>query len=77
MTILHTIGDSLRELLLSVPPAVVRACFLALPIALLIWVLRLPRERVLPPGEGYRWDADLRISTAVALGMQILIYALL
>ncbi|HAP09124.1 MAG TPA: hypothetical protein DCR20_14980 [Planctomycetaceae bacterium] len=77
MTILHTVGDWLRAYLLMVPPGVVRGLFLALPVLLLIWVWRLPRERVLPSQGAYRWDADLRISAGLALGIQILVYALL
>lgn len=77
MTFLHAVGDWLRGMLLTIPPGTVRALFLALPVLLLIWVLRLPRERVLPPGVPYRWDADQRLGAAVALGIQILIYAVL
>ncbi len=77
MTILHTLGDGLRAYLLLVPQGVVRILFLSLPVLLLIWVLRLPRERVLSSQGGDRWDADLRLGAGLALGIQILVYALL
>jgi hypothetical protein len=71
------LGDGLRACLLLVPQGVVRILFLSLPVLLLIWVLRLPRERVLPSQGVYRWDADLRLGAGLALGIQILVYALL
>lgn len=53
-TPLHAIGDYVRELMLQIPLPVARGLFLVLPILLLIWVIRLPREVTTPPGGGKR-----------------------
>jgi hypothetical protein len=42
MTPLHWIGDQLRAWLLGVPMPLVRALFVALPLVLIVWVLRRP-----------------------------------
>ena len=76
MTPLHTIGNFIRELLLEVPLPAVRMLFVALPAALLIWVLTLPREATTSPDGAGRWDQNLKIGAAFALLMQIVIYCL-
>lgn len=73
-TILHSIGDQLRELFASIPLPVVRWMFLAVPVLLLVWVLLLPRRAVAPPEGTGRWDENLRLWAAVALLLQIVIY---
>ena len=79
MTPLHTVGNTLRELLSQIPLPVVRLLFLSLPVLLLIWVLRLPRAETTPPGaeSRVRWDENLKLWAAVALAIQIAIYCLL
>jgi hypothetical protein len=77
MTPLHYIGDFLRGLLLQVPLPVVRVLFLAVPIVLLVWVLRLPRSETTSPEGAGRWDENLKLWACVALAVQIVIYALL
>jgi hypothetical protein len=64
VTPLHYLGDLVRELFARIPLPVARAIFLAVPVLLLVWVLRLPREETTPPA-------------AAALVLQIVIYALL
>ena len=77
MTPLHYIGNFVRDQLLLIPLPVVRALFLALPILLLIWVFRLPRQATTPPESTGRWDENLKLWAGVALGIQIVIYCLL
>lgn len=77
MTPLHAIGSFLRELLLQVPLAAVQALFVALPIAVLIWVLLLPRKDTTPPEGSGRWDENLKLGASIALIAQVLIYTLL
>ncbi len=77
MTPFHAIGDFLRELFGRVPLAAVQVLFVAVPVVLLLWVLALPDEEVKPPERTGRWDENLRLWAAFALGIQILIYTLL
>jgi hypothetical protein len=74
-TLLHRFGDALRDLLTAVPIPAVRALFVLLLVTLLVWVIRLPRERVRPP-EGIEagWSANLKLWAAIALGIQAVIY---
>ena len=76
MTPLHQIGNALRELVLSVPLPAVRVLFVLVPLALLVWVLFLPREHTRPPGGKGRAGENLKIWAALALLIQIAIYAL-
>ena len=77
MTILHTIGEFLRNVLLQVPLPVVRAMFVAIPSLLLIWVLCLPRSATTPSESTGRWGENLKVGAVLALGLQILIYLLM
>ena len=45
MTPLHHIGDAIRDAAASLPLGLVRILFLALPVFVLVWVLRLPAEQ--------------------------------
>jgi hypothetical protein len=76
MTPLHHLGDFLREWFASIPLAVVRGIFIAVPVVLLIWVLLLPRHVTTPPGGPQRWDANLKIWAALALVIQIILYCI-
>lgn len=76
-TPLHVIGQFVRDAMLVVPLPWVRVAFVAVPALLLIWVLRLPPEQTRPPQPTGRWGEDLKIGASIALGLQILIYALL
>jgi hypothetical protein len=75
MTPLHHIGGIMRELLSQVPLPAVRLVFVAIPLVLLIWVLRLPREATTSPEGSGRWDANLKVWASVALLLQVLIYS--
>jgi hypothetical protein len=77
MTILHQLGDVVRESLAAIPPGVVRILFVALPLSLLFWVWTLPKAETKPPAAETRGGMDLRWGVTLALGVQILIYALL
>ncbi len=77
MTPLHYIGENVRSLLLQVPLPMVRVLFLAVPLLLLIWVLRLPREATTPAGGSGRWFENLKVGASIALVLQIIIYSLL
>ena len=75
-TFLHHIGDTIRNAMAAVPLSLVGWVFVAIPVALLLWVLTC---RITPEGEdvdprAIRW---LRIGAAVALLIQIVIYGLL
>jgi hypothetical protein len=77
MTPLHWFGDFVRDAMMAVPMGVVRAIFVGLLLALLVWVLRLPKERVQPPEEERGgWSANLKLWAAIALLLQVLIYLL-
>ena len=77
MTPLHSIGEEVREVLLSVPLWGARALFIALPAVVLLWVLRLPREETAQIGPNGVAGANLKWGAAVALVIQIAIYAIL
>lgn len=76
MTPLYTIGNFFRDALGQIPLPVVRGLFLAIPILLLIWVLRLPREQTTPPEPTGRWDENLKVWASLALLFQIVVYSL-
>jgi len=77
MTPLHNFGEFLRQTLQTIPLVSVRILFVASLVALLIWVLRLPQSATTPPGGAKRWDENLKTGAAIALALQILIYAIL
>ena len=77
MTPLHQFGEALRNLMLTIPLPGVRGLFLLTLGVLLIWVLCLPTAAVTPPGGAKRWDENLKIGAAVALLLQIAVYAIL
>jgi hypothetical protein len=75
VTPLHHIGDFFRDLFGRIPLPVVRGIFIAVPAVLLVWVLLLPRRMTTPSGGTNRWDTDLKVWAALALVIQIVIYA--
>jgi len=77
MTPLHLIGDWLRHALLAIPLPTVRIIFLALPMVLLLWVLRLPATQTTPDKPTGRWGENLKVGASFALILQILIYSFL
>ncbi|MDZ4689137.1 MAG: hypothetical protein SH850_29020 [Planctomycetaceae bacterium] len=74
MSLLHGIGNLLRELMGQIPLGAVRVMFVAIPLVLMVWVLRLPASQTTPPDSRPRWNTDLRLWAWVALGAQVLIY---
>ena len=77
MTPLHYLGEFIRQALQTIPLLAVKFLFVASLVALLVWVLRLPRSATTPPGGAKRWDENLKLGAALALAIQILIYSLL
>jgi hypothetical protein len=73
VTPLHAIGEFVRNLFLHVPMGAARALFLALPIALLLWVALRKPDGDEPPALSRR----LKFWATVALAIQIAIYCLL
>ena len=71
MTPLHSIGNAIREALLAIPLGVVRGLILLTLVALIVWVLRLPRSETKPTEDA----ADLRWGAVAALLIQLAIYA--
>lgn len=76
MTLLHHIGEFLRLALGAIPLPWVRLFFVVCLVALLIWVLRLPRSATTPEGGTDRWDENLKVGASLALIIQIVIYSL-
>jgi hypothetical protein len=77
VTPLHQFGELVRRSLQAIPLPTVRILFVASLVALLIWVLRLPRSATCPEGGAKRWDENLKLGAAAALLIQILIYVCL
>lgn len=75
MTILHHIGNAIREWLLAIPLPAVRGLFLGLLALVLLWVWLLPNEETTPPEGARRWDENLKFGATLALLLQIAIYA--
>lgn len=75
MTPLHVIGNTIRELLAAIPLPVVRGLFLTMLIGLLIWVLRLPRSETTAASDTDRSGMNLKWGAALAILLQIVIYA--
>ena len=75
MTPLHLVGEWLREALAMVPLTAVRALFVAVPLVVLVWVLALPRAATTDPATS-SWAGNLKMWAALALVIQVLIYAL-
>lgn len=76
MSPVHFIGEQLRSVFLMIPMWFVKGLFIAVPLTLMIWVVRLPTARAVPPGTTHRWDEDLRIWAWLALALQVLVYCI-
>jgi hypothetical protein len=74
MNLLHELGDAMRWACGQIPLGVVRAVFVAVPLVLMVWVLRLPNAETTPPGRAGRWDENLKLWAWLALAMQVVIY---
>jgi hypothetical protein len=74
MNPLQYVGHQLRELFLLIPMWVVQGLFIAVPLLLMIWIIRQPEAAATPPGHSHRWDEDLRVWAWVALALQVVLY---
>ena len=80
MSPLHQFGEAIRKLLLQIPLGAARAIFLLFLVALLLWVLTLPRAQTTPPNTApgqLRLSENLKLWAAISLVLQLLIYSLL
>lgn len=77
MTPLHAIGDFIRGILLVIPLPAVKILFILVPLILLAWVLFLPKEQVVPPGKERGIGSNLKVWAALALLIQVILYAVL
>ena len=75
MTVLHWIGETLREQLLRIPLSVARWFFIGLLLLLMGWIVQLPASEVTPPGRRSAWYEDLRVWAWVALVFQVIVYS--
>lgn len=71
---LHFIGTLLRSGFAQIPLPVARAFFVALPLLLMVWVLRLPDRTTTPAGRDCHWSEDLKVWAWLALAIQVVIY---
>ncbi|MCA9053024.1 MAG: hypothetical protein KDA75_04265 [Planctomycetaceae bacterium] len=76
MTPLHWIGQFIRDGLQAIPLGAVRAAILLGLALLFLWVLKLPSSETTQVSERGR-SADLRWGAALAILLQLVIYALL
>ena len=76
MSPLHGVGMLLRDALAQIPLSAVRVLLVAVPLLLMVWVLRLPTERTTPGDGRTGWDVDLRLWAWLALAAQVVIYCL-
>jgi hypothetical protein len=78
---LHHFGQAIRDLFALIPLAAVRVLFVATLIGVLAWVLTLPRQATCPADRPAdrpaAWSENLKIWAALALLIQIAIYALI
>ena len=75
MTLLHSFGEALRQLLQVIPLSWVRLLFVGTLVVVLLWVVRLPRSETTPAEGATRWDENLKFGAGLALIIQILIYS--
>lgn len=76
-TVLHRLGDLVRDLFLQIPLESVRMLFVALPVLVLIWVLWLPGETGTSADSTSRSQTRLKLGAVAALLLQVMIYSLL
>jgi hypothetical protein len=76
MSPLHVVGTMLRDALATIPLGAVRVVFVAIPLLLMVWVLRLPAAQTTPGDGRTGWEVDLRVWAWLALGLQVVVYCL-
>jgi hypothetical protein len=70
------IGEQLRSAFLQIPMWAARALFLGVFLALMVWVVQLPKSVTTPKSDS-AWHEDLRLWAWLALVLQLLAYAML
>lgn len=75
-TLLHWIGDQARTLCLQVPLPWVRGALIAIPIALMFWVILLPAHRTTPADRPATRTDNLKLWAWLALLGQVILYAI-
>jgi hypothetical protein len=75
VTLLHWIGESLRQQLDRVPLSTARWMFIALFLALMFWIVQLPSTATNPTDRPSKWYDDLKVWAWLALILQIVIYS--
>ena len=75
MTPLHHIGQFIRDLLLTIPMPMVRVLFVLFHVALLIWLLRLPRAETRPPEDEAGWASNLKVWASLSVLIQLALYS--
>ena len=76
MTLLHWIGDTLRQQLDLIPLSTARWLMIGLFLSLMFWIVQLPTDQTNPTDRPAKWSNDLKIWAWLALIFQILIYSL-
>lgn len=71
---LHWMGTFLRDLFGLIPLTGARALFVALPLLLMVWVMRLPDAETTPKDRDCHWSEDLKVWAWLALAIQVVIY---
>ncbi len=71
---LHWIGLLLRQGFGSIPLTVARGLFVAIPLLLMVWVMRLPDRDTTPKDRDCHWSEDLKVWAWLALAIQVVIY---
>lgn len=67
----------MRDALGAIPLTWIRVVFIAVPLLLAVWVLLLPAQSGVSPNHPRRWVGNLKFWAALALLVQVAIYALL
>lgn len=74
-SVLRVPGDWLRELVIAVPMSAVRVIFLVYYLVLLVWVMTMRKSEVCGALPGKKKPLNLRFYAALALIIQIVLYA--
>lgn len=71
---LYWFGSLLRYGFSLIPMVGARALFVAIPLLLMVWVLRLPDAETTPADRDCHWSEDLKVWAWLALAIQVVIY---
>jgi hypothetical protein len=70
-------GLFLRDLFAQMPLWGARALFVAVPLILMVWVMRLSDADTTPEDRDCHWSEDLKVWAWLTLAMQVVIYCVL